>query len=150
VVKVAMPQTVRVRDVMTVALVVLRSDTKLIEAWHQLHAAGITGAPVIDAKGRLAGLLSLVDLADPRRSLTDESTVADAMTRLVYAVRAEDPLVQAVHLMIQERIHRVVVVNDDGSLAGIVVPMDILRAVVTNDSEPPAFVDLRELAARGA
>ncbi len=46
------------------------------------------------------------------------------------------------------------VVNDDGSVAGIVTPMDVLRALVRGDdlggsvaeTAPLAFVDLRDLA----
>jgi len=67
------------------------------------------------------------------------------MTRVVYAVRAEDPAVVAVRLMAEEKIHRVVVVHDDGSLAGIVVPMDILRVLARNTGSRIEYFDLRTL-----
>jgi len=144
-----MPGSMRVRDVMTDAIVILRTDTPLLEAWSQMHGAGIQGAPVVDHRGRLAGLLSMADLADPRRALTDQSTVLDAMTRFVYAVRADDPLSTAVHLMLREHIHRAVVVHEDGSLAGIVVPMDILKAIFGAEEEGVSFVDVRDLGGAG-
>jgi predicted transcriptional regulator len=72
------------------------------------------------------------------------------MTRVIYAVRAEDPLMNAVRLMLQENIHRAMVVNDDGSIAGIITPMDVLRALarvnpVGSSGLDVRFVDLRRM-----
>ncbi len=145
-VKAAMLTTLRVKDVMTEAVLLLRAETRIDDAWEQLHEAGVSGAPVLDARGKLVGVLSNADLADPRRRPSGVSgSVGDVMTRIVYAVRAEDPAVVAVRLMADENIHRVVVVNDDGSLAGVVVPMDILRVLARNTGSRVEYFDLRSL-----
>ncbi len=146
-VKVAMLSTLRVRDVMTEALVLLKTTHTLGEAWEAFHEGGISGAPVLDEHGRMVGVLSLSDLADPRRRMPG-STVGDAMTRVVYAVRTEDPILVAIVLMLKEGIHRVIVVDENAALAGIVVPMDIVRALAQGHEEPTSpveFVDLRKL-----
>ncbi len=150
-VKVAMLSTLRVKDVMTEAILLLRSDMAVDEAWSLLHDAGVNGAPVLDARGQLVGVLSNSDLADPRRRHPDaQGCVGDVMTRVVYAVRADDAVLTAVRLMADENIHRAIVVNDDGTLAGIVVPMDILR-VLAREAEARGgdahveYVDLRKL-----
>jgi predicted transcriptional regulator len=150
-IKLAMLQTLRVRDVMTEAILLLRTDMPVRKAWSVLHNAGVTGAPVLDARGHLVGVLSNSDLADPRRRQSGGSgLVGDVMTRVIYAVRADDPVLTAVRLMADENIHRVVVVNDDGTLAGIVVPMDILR-VLAQDAETRGttahveYVDLQSM-----
>jgi predicted transcriptional regulator len=153
-VKVAMLNTLRVKDVMTEALLLLRAEMPVDEAWSLLHDSGMTGAPVLDARGRLVGMLSFADLADPRRRQPEGCYVADLMTRVVYAVRADDPVLSAVRLMEDENIHRIVVLNDDGTLAGIVVPMDILR-VLTVEAEARGanahveYVDLWKLNKTG-
>ena len=139
-----MLETLRVRDVMTEALVLLRTETALDTAWQTLHDAGLGGAPVLDGHGRLVGVISLADFADPRRR-GQSATVGDAMTRVVYAVRAEDPAAAAVHLMLRENIHRVIAVDDRGALVGIVVPTDVLRKVVGGDDGRVDYVDLRRL-----
>jgi CBS domain-containing protein len=70
---------------------------------------------------------------------------------VLFAVRARDPVMQAVRLMVEEDIHRALVVNDDGTLAGIVAPVDILRGLLKGLSVgsapavPVKFVDLRTL-----
>ena len=145
-VKVGMLESLRVRDVMTQPLVLLRADTLLDEAWHSLHDVGIMGAPVLDTRGRLVGVISLADLADPRRR-GRAITVGDSMTHVVYAVRPDDPAVKAAQLMLRENIHRVVVVDERGVPAGIVVAMDVLRALVREEDSPIEFVDLRRLPA---
>ena len=56
--------------------------------------------------------------------------------------------------MIEEDIHRAIVVSDNGSVAGIVTPIDVLRALVRGDdlAATPGekgeleFVDVRALA----
>lgn len=145
--KVAMLKTLRVKDVMTEALVTLRADSSIEEAWESLHEAGVTGAPVLNEKGRVVGVLSNYDLADPRRrSQPGVATVGDVMTRVAYGVRADDPAFTAVRLMIDENIHRVLVVNDDGLLEGIVVPMDLLRSIAESfDDTRVEYFDLRKL-----
>jgi predicted transcriptional regulator len=153
--KAGMPNSgARVRDVMTKGVLFLHGGQTLEEAWNILHGNGISGAPVLGVDGRMVGVVTMTDLADPRRRAPETSgTVADAMTRVVYAVRANDPAINAVRLMIEEDIHRTVVIGDDGSIAGIVVPMDILRAIARGadprspnpEDEPIKYVDLREL-----
>jgi CBS-domain-containing membrane protein len=147
----------RVADVMSTDVTFLETTQTLDDAWEILHSKSITGAPVLSSHGRLVGIASKADLADPRRHAGDAvgtvRTVRDVMTRVVYAVRASDSVLSAVQLMIDEDIHRAMVVGDDGSVAGIVTPMDILRALtrgedVARGPEPRArveFVDLREL-----
>jgi predicted transcriptional regulator len=102
---------------------------------------------VLDARGRLVGVLSNHDLADPRtRAPAGSARVNDVMTRVVYAVRADDSVLAAVRLMIDEDIHRAVALNDDGSLAGIVVPMDILRVLARRYADVQVeYLDLRKL-----
>jgi predicted transcriptional regulator len=147
----------RVTDIMTTQVTFLDTMQTVDDAWAVLHAKSISGAPVLDARGRLVGIASKADLADPRGRDVGEAagvtrTVKDVMTRVVYAVRADDAVVNAVRLMIAEDIHRALVVTDEGSVVGIVTPMDVLRALVHGSefaggagSVPVKFVDLREL-----
>jgi predicted transcriptional regulator len=146
-VKIGMLNGLRVREVMTEALLLVRAEMPVDEAWQIMHDGGVSGAPVLDARGRLVGVLSNYDLADPRRRVLDETTlVRDVMTRLVYGVRAGDSVLAAIRLMLDEQIHRVIAVNDDGSIAGVIVPMDILRVLARKEVGRLEYVDLRSLA----
>jgi CBS-domain-containing membrane protein len=151
----AIPKGLRVRDVMTSSVVFLCTYQVLNEAWDVLHTNCISGAPVLNSLGRLVGIVSKADLADPRRQTADRPpTVREVMTKVIYAVRGGDSILTAVRLMVDEDIHRAVVVGDDGSVVGILTPMDVLRALacgqdLADPKQPDArlqFVDLREMA----
>jgi predicted transcriptional regulator len=141
-----------VRDVMSEAVVFVRADMLAAEAAEVLTRHRINGAPVLGLGGRVVGVVSKTDLVDPRRAREETGLLVESlMTRILVAVRARDPLMQAVRLMVEEDIHRALVVNDDGTLAGIVAPMDILRGLLNGLSAGSApavsvkFVDLRTL-----
>jgi CBS-domain-containing membrane protein len=55
------------------------------------------------------------------------------MTPLVFAIRASDSMMEAVRRMVETGAHRLIVVNDDGKLAGIVTPTDVLKELVRQD-----------------
>lgn len=64
---------VSVGDVMTREVLTVRDDMTAAEAASFLLDHEISGAPVVDAQGRLVGVLSLVDVA---RSSTEQGSVA--------------------------------------------------------------------------
>jgi predicted transcriptional regulator len=150
-------KTVRVRDIMSAEVFTLAARTSVDDAARSLSYHKVSGAPVVD-RGRIVGVVSNTDLVHPRyRSTPDKPvTVAEAMTKIVYAVRPGDAVMAAARLMVKENVHRAVVVNDKGKLAGMVTPMDILKAIVLGlqiDDLPPEshsapavaveYVDLR-------
>jgi CBS-domain-containing membrane protein len=120
----------RIRDIMSHKVFTLSEQTSLEEAAWGLTANAVSGAPVRDHRGHLVGVLSKSDLVDPDRVNGEAPTVADAMTPALLALRADDPAMDAVKLMVADGIHRVIVVDDSGCLVGIVTPMDVLRALV--------------------
>ncbi len=150
--KVGMLHMALVSDVMSEPLVFVQARTPAAEAAEILTRHRINGAPVLGHHGHVVGVVSKTDLLDPRRKSDErERCVEDLMTRVIFAVRARDPAMQAVRLMVEEDIHRALVINDDGTLAGIVAPMDILRALVRDLPIASAstgtldFVDLKTL-----
>jgi CBS-domain-containing membrane protein len=143
-----MSKTMRVRDIMTTEVVTLVASTSLDDAARSLTYHQVTGAPVLE-HGRIVGVVSKSDLVDPRHRSSGDAkpTVRDAMTRIVHAVRPGDPAMAAVRLMVDQSVHRAVVVDDKGKLAGIVSPMDILRALARGDAvqeNDPAFLDRQD------
>lgn len=126
-----MPNEIRVSDVMHAGVLTLPATETVAGAAARLTENRVAGAPVVDAAGRVIGVVSTTDLTDPRRVLVGDDSIQWAMTRVVFAVRASDPAMVAVRLMVKEAIHRVIAVDDDGEPVGIVTPMDILRALDT-------------------
>lgn len=65
-------------DVMTSPVIVARQDMCVRELLALLHAHRITGVPVVDAHGRLAGVISLTDLAGLAPDTRDAVSAAES------------------------------------------------------------------------
>jgi len=66
--------------------------------------------------------------------------VADAMTPLVIALPASTPVPQAARYMLELRVHRILVEDDDGEPVGIVSTTDITELVASQASDEPTQV----------
>lgn len=147
-IKVAREKTVHVGDVMTRDLVVIPVGTALDEASNLLASFRVSGAPVVTRSGKPVGIVSRADILDPRHQGI-ATCVEDVMTRVLYAVRPGDTLAAAARLMTTERIHRVLVADEQGTLLGLVSAMDVVRAVAEGAPEhdvPLEYVKLHPLA----
>lgn len=143
-----------VAEVMTRGVVTVRADLDVHELEKLFLDRRIHGAPVVDENDRLVGVVSQTDLlawhyqtgqdaaGEPphhnrfrgdKRGLTLASIrtapVSELMTPLVHAVQAENTLAEAAARMIRHRIHRLVVVDNELRVLGIVAAMDLLRYV---------------------
>lgn len=146
--KTAVVKVVRVADIMSSDVMTIDADASVFDAAEALTHRHVSGTPVLRGKA-IVGVVSKTDLMDTRKDL--EVRVDKVMTPVVYAVRATDPAFLAVHLMVDESIHRVVAIDDLGHLAGIVTSSDVLRAVRAGHALVPSttpvaldYVDLRK------
>jgi CBS-domain-containing membrane protein len=128
-----------IRDIMTKDVYVVDADASADEARWGLTRRHIGGAPARDAAGNLVGVLSSSDLVNPEPAqwIRGEATVGDLMNPDVISLYADDPAMAAVTEMATRNIRRVVVLDADGKLAGIVTPMDVLRALARGASFAP-------------
>jgi len=123
----------RVRDIMVTKPVVFTSDTDLLDAVSTLVDRHITGAPVVDARGNLVGLLTERDFL--RAALVAGyhgergGCVGDYMSRDVEAVNADDSLLDVATRFIETKRRRYPVIEDN-RVVGVVVRRDVLRAVI--------------------
>lgn len=76
-----------------------------------------------------ADVLERIETSEgPEWNHLEERTVGEAMTPSVWSMPSSTPVQHAARLMLDNRIHRVLIVND-GILVGIVSASDIVRAV---------------------
>ena len=123
----------RVRDIMVTKPVVFTSETDLLDAVSTLVDKQITGAPVVDARGNLIGLLTERDFL--RAALVAGyhgergGCVGDYMSRDVEAVNADDSLLDVATRFVETKRRRFPVIKDN-RVVGVVVRRDVLRAVI--------------------
>lgn len=129
----------RVRDIMTAPVLSVSSEARVGHAVWSLSAKGITGAPVCDPGGRVIGVLSRSDLIDEDAHglVADDTPVVEAMTPEVWSVHPDAPASEAVALMVEMGIHRVMVMAHDQALVGILTSMDVMRAILAGHDLRP-------------
>jgi CBS domain-containing protein len=124
-------------DLMTPSPVSIRESATVREAIDLLTRREISGAPVIDEAGRPVGVVSrgdilvhdreAVDFAGPADEEESGTRVRDIMTPVVFCVSTDAPASRVVRELIDLRVHRLFVVDDLGTLVGVISVLDVLR-----------------------
>ncbi len=129
-----------VHEVMQRDVYCLRCDTSLERAATELASRQIGGAPVLGPEGKLAGMLSMTDLVEVYGPSQGSRQVREVMTPELLAVAPEDPIERAIDLMAFEGIYRVLVLDRDGQLVGVLTAMDVLRELAGYPREQPRVI----------
>lgn len=120
----------RVADVMSGTLLCLEAATDVKAGYAKLVGSGVSGAPVIGADAKMLGTVSAHDLlACSVASDEGSKTVGDALAGEPVTCLKEASLAEASGLMVRNRMHRVVVVSEDGVPIGMLSAIDVVRAV---------------------
>jgi len=116
-------------QIMTPGVVTIPPSTTIQEAIDLLVLRRISGLPVIDASGRLIGIITefaLLAMAYDKNVQSDP--VERHMTRDVITVAATDSISKITDLFILHRVRRLPVVRE-GRLLGLVSRQDVLAAL---------------------
>jgi CBS domain-containing protein len=92
--------------------------------------------PVVDAEGRLAGVLSRADLIRALKQLGPDAKVAEAMTTDVPTVSHRACLEEAVRLLQDKRAPAVGVVDAGSRLVGLITPETIGEMLMVREALP--------------
>ena len=126
-----------VADVMQTELRTIRGTDTVGDAVALLAESHVSGVPVIDDHGRLAGVLSNSDIlevlaehTDPeaRESVFDETLVQEVMTPRPQTITPDANVRDAAQRMLYLEVHRLFV-EHDGRLVGVVSTTDLVRAL---------------------
>ncbi len=131
------PRRETVGDVMSDAILVCRGKTPIVSAARAMTSSGWRSVLVVDAKGKVLGVVSGHDLLRFVREGVDETlTVRDVMhPALTIDIHAS--LREAADKMIQNHYHRLVVVDKDDPDAfplGVISTFDIVAQMAKPDS----------------
>ncbi|MGD2042629.1 MAG: CBS domain-containing protein [Acidimicrobiia bacterium] len=144
----------KVRDLMTTQVISVGPKASLKEAARRMIEAGISGLLVTDDTGSLVGVITEADFVkgesgrraakrarllrwfgDGDEMPSTERLVEDVMTSDVITLGPDADHADAARVMRKSGIKRIPIVEDDGTLRGIVSRSDILRAFARADSE---------------
>lgn len=124
----------RVADLMSIDPITISVDASIEDAEELLRHYHITGLPVVDADGRLVGVVSLTDLlylAVPSvqaliRHRERGIRVGEVMSTPPVTIESTATLTEAARLMHEDRLHRLVAVAADGRPIGVISAMDFV------------------------
>ena len=120
----------KVADIMTRSVLTFSPQTTIAQAARALNDRRVGGAPVLDGS-RVVGVVSKTDLVDLAGD--GSAPIEQVMTPVLIAVRPTDPAMAAVRLMVTDRVHRALVMQD-GRLVGIVTSLDVLRVLARGEA----------------
>lgn len=147
----------RVRDLMTREVSTVQTETSVNDVARLMSKKDVSGLPVLDAEGRVAGIVTELDLIvrngrleipvflqlfdavvplELPRHLNNRlrhmlgTRAEDVMTREVHSVGPDTEVEDLVDLMVKRRVNPVPVV-EDGRLVGIVSRSDLVRMMAT-------------------
>ncbi len=154
--------TKSVADIMTRDPITVRPDTPLKEVIKILADRRISGLPVIDAAGKLLGVISETDLMWQETGVTPPAyimvldsviflqnpttyerdlhkalgqTVEEVMSREgIITVTPDKPLREAARIMNKHKVHRLPVLDAAGQVVGILTRGDIVRAMAEEET----------------
>ncbi|MCP3979300.1 MAG: CBS domain-containing protein [bacterium] len=145
-----------VKDFMTRDVLCVERDKEVHELERMMLEEKVHGSPVVDEEGRLVGVVSQTDLLawhfasgvdgaafynDSPLSVSHEelkelqladvrtARVEEVMSPLAYCIGADRPITEAAAMMIEKWIHRLVVVDEELRVQGIVSAIDLLHAI---------------------
>lgn len=150
----------KAKDIMTEAVITVTPETTVEELGRLFIEKDISGAPVVDERGKLVGIvtendfiskntrlhiptvLRLFDAFIPlgTSKLEEEikrmaaSTVGEVCTKKVVTVAEETPVDEIATIMNEKKIHLLPVVKE-GRVAGIIGKKDLIRGIAGEASE---------------
>ena len=148
------------KEIMTKEVITVQEDTTIHEMAQILVQNKISGVPVVDAQGRLIGIVTENDLINKNKKLhiptvlrlfdayiplgtskleTDIKrmaaiTVGDILTKEVVSVNEDTPVEEIATIMSEKNIHLLPVLRD-GILVGIIGKRDLIKAVAREVAE---------------
>jgi CBS-domain-containing membrane protein len=150
-----MSATVTVKDVMTTRVIWVKKAASFRELAAALREHRVSAFPVLDAAGKVIGVVSEADLLTKEALYGEEGmpgvidgilhrkdqekargiTAGELMTAPPVTARPDDSVENAARLMYSRKVKRLPVVDANGHLAGIVSRSDLLAVFDRTDAE---------------
>ena len=124
-----------IREIMTSTPITVRPDSSVKTALELLIEHDISGLPVVDANGRIVGVLSEKDLLK-LFSEPSARTVGSVMTRVPMTINVDEPLVEVVDCLMAYGFRRVLIEEQQGKLVGVVSRADLMPAILSLLTDP--------------
>ena len=125
------------QDVMTRDVICVHLTTSVRQLSELFLENNISGAPVTDDTRKVVGFVSQADIVELELHLQSDNSlesrmeetggfVQDIMAPVEHVARENDSLATIIHTMCTERLHRLVVLDAQDTICGIITTMDVM------------------------
>ncbi|OGH98969.1 MAG: hypothetical protein A2039_09920 [Candidatus Melainabacteria bacterium GWA2_34_9] len=141
-----------VKDIMSTELITIKENTQIRDVIKIFVNNDVSGLPVLDQDGYLAGVVSSTDVLKQESSHSFYNTtmaknyelelledvkffdqpVSSIMSEDLYTVEPDATIAKMAKIMYEKKIHRLLVTEYD-KLVGIVTTFDLLKLLATSD-----------------
>jgi len=124
-----------VTEYMVTKLITFKKDTQIKEVIESLLKNRITGAPVLNDFGEVVGLIDDKDCLNVLignayyNQPVSNNTVETYMSNVMKSVSVNDDIVDIANIFLNSKYKRLLVMDDNGKLAGQISRRDILSAI---------------------
>ncbi len=119
----------KVGEVMTSPARTVTPDMRMSDVLALFRDFKVSGAPVM-VNGQLVGIVSIADLIRALQENNTPAAVSEYMTTQVTTLEAGSPVIEALKLFAKTKVGRLPVVDQAGTLVGIITKGDITRGVL--------------------
>jgi len=127
---------VSAKDIMTRDVICVHPATSVRQLSETFIENNISGAPVVE-DGKVVGFVSQTDIVELDLHLQSDNSlesrmeetggfVQDIMAPVEHVARETDSLATILETMCQDRIHRLIVLDENDTISGILTTMDVM------------------------
>lgn len=132
----------QIRDWMSTQVITATAETSMLKVSKMMKEYNIRRVPIVDAQRKVIGIVSDRDVKDASPSkattldmhelyyLLSEIKARDIMTPDPVTVNVSDTVERVAVLMLERSLGGLPVLNDDGTLAGIITDHDLFKVLV--------------------
>jgi len=122
-------------DIMSSPVKTVDSLTSIEETKKVLLRYGHNGIPVVE-EGKLKGIITMQEVNKAKQHGLGKELVSKYMSNQIISVKLNTPLAEIQELMINYDIGRVLVVNEENNLVGIITRTDLIRNLYGESNIP--------------
>jgi len=116
----------------------VQQDATVHDVARYLREKGVRAVGVVDAKGRIVGVVSQADISDKvaaENKCPAWMRISEIMSVKLVSVPLDSPLDECVRLMEKNGIFHLMVQDDKGGFLGMLSVQDLLRVIVNDHKE---------------
>jgi len=119
----------KVKDIMTYGAITIPEDATVIEAVYTLVEGNVHGVVVVNQRNEPVGIVSEADIPKAFGRNFEDIKVSEIMSSPPVTIEMDKTVKDACEIMKNKHIHRIIVIDTNKNMRGIISLTDIMREI---------------------